>query len=38
MRHSHLEDQLGDALNVVLAAAGYKLRWVIHLCARFRGG
>jgi len=38
MRHNHLDGQFGDALNVVLAAAGYTLRRLIHCCARFRGG
>jgi len=42
MRRNHLKGQLGDALNVVLAAAGYNLRWLmrwlIYFCARFRGG
>jgi len=42
MRRNHLRGQLGDALNVVLAAAGYNLRWLMRwlilFCARFRGG
>jgi len=42
MRCNHLKGQLGDALNVVLAAAGDKLRWLmrwlIYFCARFRAG
>jgi len=42
MRRNHLKGQLGDVLNVVLAAAGYNLRWLmrwlISFCARFRGG
>ena len=40
MRRNHLKGQLGDALNVVLAAAGYNLRWLMRwlvaFCARFR--
>jgi len=42
MWRNHLKGQLGDVLNVVLAAAGYNLRWLIrwliYFCARFRGG
>jgi len=42
MRRNHLKGQLGDALNVVLAAAGdnlrWLMRWLISFCARFRGG
>lgn len=39
MRRNHLKGQLGDALNVVLAAAGYNLRWLMRwimaFCVRF---
>lgn len=42
MRRNHLKGQLGDALNVVLAAAGYNLRWLMRwlvaFCARFWSG
>jgi len=42
MRRNHLKGQLGDALNVILAAAGYNLRWLmrwlIYFCTRFWGG
>jgi len=41
MRRNHLKGQLGDTLNVVLAAAGdnlrWLMRWLISFCARFRG-
>lgn len=30
MRRCHLKGQTGDALNVVLAAAGYNLRWLMR--------
>lgn len=30
MRRCHLKGQLGDALNAVLAAAGYNLRWLMR--------
>ena len=30
MRRCHLKGQLGDALNVVLAAAGYNLKWLMR--------
>lgn len=37
MRRCHLKGQLGDALNAVLAAAGYNLpwlmRWLLLFCA-----
>jgi len=42
MRRNHLKGQLGNALNVVLAAAGYNLgwlmQWLISFCVRFPGG
>jgi len=31
MRRCHLKVQLGDALNAVLAAAGYNLRWPMQV-------
>jgi len=31
----HLKGQLGDALNVVLAAAGYNLRWLMRWLINF---
>ena len=30
MRRCHLKGQLDDALNAVLAAAGYNLRWLMQ--------
>ncbi len=30
MQRCHLKGQLGDALNAVLAAAGYNLRWLMR--------
>jgi len=35
MRRCHLKGQLGDALNVVLAAAGYNLRWLMRWLLAF---
>lgn len=35
MRRNHLKGQLGDALNAVLAAAGYNLRWLMRWLLAF---
>jgi IS5 family transposase len=37
MRRCHLKGQLGDALNAVLAAAGYNLRWLMRWLLVFYG-
>ncbi len=34
MRRNHLKGQLGDALNAVMAAAGYNIRWLLRWLGR----
>ena len=35
MRRNHLKGQMGDAINAVMAAAGYNLRWLLRWMAAF---
>jgi IS5 family transposase len=34
MQRCHLKEEIGDRLHAVLCAAGYNIRWLLHMIAK----